>query len=107
MDGIVSLVCQLESGFLSYEWKNVMDARGGRLLGDGSFGPQGDTLLFSPYVGSGPASTVHPKNIRNFKHPKKIFEILSTQKISPFCTLPLIKDPKMHRNGPKYRPILW
>ena len=30
------------------------------------------TLLFSLYVGSGPASTVHPKiNIRNFKHPKK------------------------------------
>ena len=31
------------------------------------------TLLFSLYVGSGPASTVHPKiNIRNFKHPKNI-----------------------------------
>ena len=25
--------------------------------------PQGDTLIFSAYVGSGPASTVHPKNI--------------------------------------------
>ena len=31
------------------------------------------------------------KNIRNFKHPKKIFEILATQKISQFCTLTLKK----------------
>ena len=34
----------------------------------------GVTLIFSPYVGSGPASTVHPppkkkQYIRNFKHP--------------------------------------
>ena len=33
---------------------------------------QGGTLIFSSYVGSGPASTIHPKkNIRNSKHPKK------------------------------------
>ena len=29
------------------------------------------TLIFSSYVGSGPASTVHPKKIKHFKHPKK------------------------------------
>ena len=29
-----------------------------------------------------------PKNIRNFKHPKKIFEILATQKISQFVSWP-------------------
>ena len=47
------------------------------------------TLLFSPYVGSGPASTVHPKiNIRNFK------------KYRRFRTLSLRKDPKMLRNDP-------
>ena len=34
----------------------------------------GGGSLFSSYVGSGLASTVHPKNIRNFKHPQKIFE---------------------------------
>ena len=46
-------------------------------------------LIFSPCVGSGPASTDHPKiNIRNFK------------KIRRFCTLALRKDPKMHRNDP-------
>ena len=58
----------------------------------------GGTLIFSSYVGSVPASTAHPqKNIRNFKHPKKIFEILPTpKKYPPFCTLR--KDPKMHRN---------
>ena len=45
----------------------------------------GGTLMFSSYVGSGPASTVHPpKNIRNFKHPKKIFENLATQKNIPY-----------------------
>ena len=38
-----------------------------------------------------------PKNIRNFKLPLKIFEILATPKISPFLTT-LRKDPKMHRN---------
>ena len=33
---------------------------------------------------SGPASTVHPpKNIRNFKHPQNIFEIIATQKNIP------------------------
>ena len=32
----------------------------------------GGTLIFSSYVGCGPASTVQPqKKIRNFKHPKK------------------------------------
>ena len=40
MDGIVSLVCQIESAFLIYEWKNVMDAHGSCLLRDGSFGHQ-------------------------------------------------------------------
>ena len=33
------------------------------------------------------------KNIRNFKHPKKIFEILAVQKIPPLCILTLRKDP--------------
>ena len=35
-------------------------------------GGGGGTLIFSVYVGLDPASTVHPKNIRNFKHPKNI-----------------------------------
>ena len=48
-----------------------------------------------------------PKNIRNFKHPKKIFLILATlQKISRFCTLTLKKDPNLHRNDPQTSPIL-
>ena len=44
MDGIVSPVCQIEGGFLIYEWKNVMDAHRSRLLGDGSFGHPGQML---------------------------------------------------------------
>ena len=44
MDGIVSPVCQIEGSFLIYEWKNVMDAHGSRLLGDGSFGHPGQIL---------------------------------------------------------------
>ena len=39
--------------------------------------------FFSAYVGSGSASAVHAKNIRNFKHPQKIFEILATPKNIP------------------------
>ena len=34
-----------------------------------------------------------PKNIRNIKHPQKIFEIFATQKITPFCIFTLRKRP--------------
>ena len=44
MDGIVSPVCQIEGGFLIYEWKNVMDAHMSHLIGDGSFGHPGQIL---------------------------------------------------------------
>ena len=57
-------------------------------------GGGGGTLIFSAYVGSDPTSTVHPpKNIRNFKHPKKIFEILATPKNIPILYLDLKKRP--------------
>ena len=39
-------------------------------------GGGGGILIFSAYVGSDPASSVHPKkNIRNLEHSKKIFGI--------------------------------
>ena len=41
MDVIVSPVCQIESAFLIYEWKNVMGAHRSSLLGYGSFGHPG------------------------------------------------------------------
>ena len=43
------------------------------IVRNNAFESQGrGTLIFSLYVGLGPASTIHPKiNIRNFKHPKK------------------------------------
>ena len=41
------------------------------------------TLIFSSYVWSGPASTVDPKNIKNFKYLQKKFEILATPKNIP------------------------
>ena len=59
-------------------------------------GGGGGTLIFSAYE----ASTIHPKKYQEFQAPKKIFEILATPKKSPFCTLALRKDPKMHRNDP-------
>ena len=69
--------------------------------------PQGGTLNFSAYVGSGPASTLYPpKKNQEFQAPQKIFEILATQKKSPVCTMTLRIDPKMHRNDPLYSPIL-
>ena len=68
---------------------------------------QGDNLIFSACVGSDPASTVHQKKIfRNFKHPKKIFKILATQKNIPILYLDLKKDPKLHRSDPQTSPIL-
>ena len=70
-------------------------------------GPQGGTLIFSAYVRSDPASTVHPqKNVRNFKHPQKIFEIIAIPKNIPILYLDLKKDPKLHRNDPQTSPIL-
>ena len=43
-----------------------------------------------------------PKNIRKFKHPQKMYEILATPKKSQFCTLTFKKkDPKLHRNDLK------
>ena len=47
------------------------------------------------------------KNIRNFKHPKNIFEIFATPKNIPILYLDLEKDPKMRRNDPQASPILW
>ena len=47
--------------------KDSKDPQGG---GGGGGGWVGGTLIFYAYVGSDPTSTVHPKNIRNFKHPK-------------------------------------
>ena len=47
-------------------------------------GGGGGTLIFSAYVGSDPASTIHSKkNIINFKHPKKISEILANPQNIP------------------------
>ena len=67
----------------------------------------GGTLIFSAYVGSDQASTVHQKKIiRNFKHSKKIFDILATQKNIPILYLDLKKDPNLHRNDPQTSPIL-
>ena len=58
--------------------KFTVDGAGAGTQGGGGYSN------FSAYVGSDPASTVHQKkNIRNFKHPKKIFEILATPKKCP------------------------
>ena len=37
-----------------------------------NIGPEGKgTLIFSSYVDSGPASTIHPKKYQEFQAPKK------------------------------------
>ena len=66
----------------------------------------GGTLIFSAYLGSDPASTVHPKKYQEFQAPQKIFEILATPKNIPILYLDLKKDPKLHRNDPQTSPIL-
>ena len=41
--------------------------------------PGGGTLIYSSYVDSGPASTVHPKKISGISStPQKILEIIAT-----------------------------
>ena len=43
----------------------------------------GGTLIFYSYVGSGPASTIHPKIVSGITSTPKIFEILATPKNIP------------------------
>ena len=46
-------------------------------------GRGGGALIFSLYVGSGPATTLHYQKYQEFQAPKKkYFEILETKKIS-------------------------
>ena len=64
-------------------------------------GGGGGTLIFSSYVGSGLASTVHPlKKQKKIQEPPKIFEMLATPQNTPILYIDLKKDPKMHRNDP-------
>ena len=70
-------------------------------------GGGGVTLIFFLIRRLGPSIYRSPqKIIRNFKHPKKIFEILVTPKNIPILYLDLKKDPKLHRNDPQSSPIL-
>ena len=73
-----------------------------QLILDEPISPRGGTLIFSAYVGSDPASTVHPKKISEISStPKKYVKFLQPKKISRFCIITLRKDPKIHRNNPK------
>ena len=54
--------------------------------------PRGGTLVFSAYVGSDPASTVHPQKISGISNtPKKYLKFLATQKYIPILNLDLKK----------------
>ena len=71
--------------------------------------PQGvGTLIFSSYVGSGQASTVHPKKYQEFQAPQIDIWNFSNPKIyPPFCTLTFRKTLKCIEMTSKYSPILW
>ena len=61
----------------------------------------GGTLIFTSYVGSGPASTIHLQKISGISStPKKYLKFYNPQKNPPFCTLTLRKYIEMHRNDP-------
>ena len=53
--------------------------------------PRGGTLIFSSYVGSDPASTVHPKKNQEFQAPQKNIKILATPKNIPILYIDLKK----------------
>ena len=55
---------------------------------------QGGTLIFSSYIGSDPASTVHPQKISGISStPKKYLKFYQPPKLSPFLNLDLKKRP--------------
>ena len=58
-----------------------------------SRGGGGGTLIFSAYVGSGPASTNYPLKISGISSTPKIFEILATPQKNPILYLVLKKRP--------------
>ena len=60
----------------------------------GGGGGGGGTQIFSIYVSSDPASTVHPKKKSGISRTPKIFEILATQKNIPSLFLDLKKTLK-------------
>ena len=63
--------------------------------------PPGGTLILSPYVGSNPASTIHPKKYQEFQAPQKnIWNFSNPKNYPPFCTLNFRRDPKKYRNDP-------
>ena len=54
----------------------------------------GGTLIFSAYVGSDPASALHPKKISGISStPKKYLKFKQPKKISPILYLDLKKRP--------------
>ena len=70
-------------------------------------GGGGGNLIFSAYVGSDPASTVHPPKILEISStPKKIFEIFATKKYPDSVYLSLEKTLKYIEITPKTSPIL-
>ena len=86
---LVQFICKVSRNF-SIFWECV-------------YTPGGGTQIFSVYVGSDPASTVHPKKYQEFQAPLKYIWNFSNPKKYPT----LKKDPKMHRNDTQTSPILW
>ena len=85
-------------------WSGVGLGRVARTQGGGGY----SQFLFT-YIRLGPSIYSSPKkNIRNLKHPKKIFEILENPKIYPNSVQrPEEKSLKCIEITPKYSPILW
>ena len=86
-------------GVLMAVWGDLMAVWGGLEVVWWRFGVVWGVLgWFGVFQWTGLGPNIYrspPKNIRNFKHPKKIFEILSTQNNIPDT---LSKYPKKHRN---------
>ena len=69
--------------------------------------PQGGYSIFSAYVGSDPASTVHPKKISEiWSTSKKYLKFLQPQKYPDSVYLPQEKTLKYIEITPKTSPIL-
>ena len=70
-------------------------------------GPRGGTLIFSSYIGSGPASTLHPKKISEISStPKKYLKFLQPQKYLNSVYLLYEKTLNYIEITPKTSPIL-
>ena len=96
---LCKVLIKMNENFWSYRLQKLGAPKVLRM--DGRSDPRGVLLFVFAYVGSDPASTLHPpKNIRNFKCPKNIWNFCNPKKYPDSVYLPKEKTLKYIEKKP-------